>query len=592
MRRFVLIALALLVLLVVLMKRQQSRAPAAPPRSDAPPAVAANLPTGTAFPATPTAKPAHGQRLVTATISDPKTFNPITSVDAASNTATAALFDGLVRLNPLTTEQEPELAERWEYNADGTVCTFHLRHDVHWHDGQPFTAADVVFTFDVIYDEHVPNGMKHVLLVDGKRIAVEAVDDYTVRMVLPRPFAPLINSIGVGIVPKHILAASLKEQTFAQQWGIDTPPEKLIGTGQYRMTRYVPAQFLEYQRNPDYWMRDDAGNPLPYLESQTQLIVQNQDTTYLKFLSGQTDTHEARPEEVADLRAKADELQIRVDEIGLDTGTVFVSFNRNPRHYAKNGKRDPRMTWFSDLHFLKAIAHAMDKQAMIINCLNGYGKAAVAEISPENKIFHNPNLKDYDYNLDEARQLLKDGGYIDRDGDGVIEDADGHPVEFDFTTNSGNQIREKMCSILKEDWAKLGMKVNYRALDFQALVEKLYSSYDWDAVLIGFTGTLEPNSGANMLRSSGNMHFWNPDQTEPATPWEAEIDQLLEQGSRELDTEKRRTYYWRIQEILHEQLPMIETVRQTRFSAYKLALQNYRPMVWGLYRPELIRFAE
>jgi len=229
---------------------------------------------------------------------------------------------------------------------------------------------------------------------------------------------------------------------------------------------------------------------------------------------------------------------------------------------------------------------------MIQNCLNGYGKPAVAEISPENKLFHNPDLTDYPYNLDEARRLLKDAGYVDRDGDGIIEDPAGNPIEFALTTNAENQVRQKMCSILKEDWTKLGMKVNYRPLDFQALVEKLNSTFDWDAVLIGFTGTIEPNNSANFLRSNGNLHFWNPSQPTPATPWEAEIDSLLDQGSRELDVQKRRTFYWRIQQILHDQLPIILTVRQTQFVAYKQLLRNYEPTVWGLYRPELIRIAE
>jgi peptide/nickel transport system substrate-binding protein len=583
MGRFVPIAL---VLLLVLVGCQQSSEPSAPPHGEQP-AIAGSDP-----PATSTAKPAHGQRLVTATISDPKTFNPITAVDASSASATNELFDGLVRLNPVTMEEEPALAEGWERNDDGTVWTFHLRHGVRWHDHQPFTAADVVFTFNAIFDEHVPNSLKHVLMVDGQSIKVERVDDYTVRMQLPQPFAPLINSIGTPILPEHILGPSLRDGTFVQQWGIDTPPEKIVGTGPYRMTRYVPVQFIEYQRNPDYWMKDDAGRSLPYLESQTQLIVPNQDTMYLKFLSGQTDTHSPRPEEVADLRAKADQLQINMQEIGLDTGSMFIAFNRNPHHYVNDGKRDPRLTWFTDLHFLRAIAHAMDKQAMIINCLNGYGKPAVTDISPENKLFHDPNLKDYDYNLDTARQLLKEGGYVDRDSDGILEDSNGNPVELSLTTNAGNQIREKICSILKEDWGKLGIKVNYRPLDFQALVEKLYTTHDWDAVLIGFTGGIEPNNGANLLRSSGNLHFWNPDQPQPATPWEAEIDTLLDQGARELDTQKRRTYYWRIQEILHDQLPMIQTVRQLEFAAYKKLVGNYRPTVWGLYRPELIRIAE
>jgi peptide/nickel transport system substrate-binding protein len=532
------------------------------------------------------------QHLVTATISDPKTFNSLIAVDQTSATAVGDVFDALVRLNPETMEMEPLLAERWEYNADGTACTFHLRRNVHWHDGQPLTAADVAFTFEAIYDERVPNSMKHLLLIDGQRIKVEVVDDYTVRLILPRPFAPLINSLGQAILPKHILGPSLRDGTFVQQWGIDTPPDKIIGSGPYRMVRYVPAQFIEYRRNPDYWMKDDAGNSLPYLETRTVLIVPNQDTLYMKFLAGQTDTHTPRPEEVADLRAKADQLRITVEEQGLETGSTFVAFNRNPRNYVQGDQRDPRLAWFTDLHFVRAIAHAIDKQSMILNCLNGYAKPAVADISPADTVYHNPDLTDYAYDLDEARRLLREGGYIDRDGDGIIEDSAGNPVEFSLHTNAGNQVREKMCSILKEDWSKLGMRVNYRPLDFTTLVEKLDHTYDWDAVLIGFTGTTEPNNGANLLRSSGNLHLWNPSQPQPATPWEAEIDRLLDQGTRELDVQQRRRCYWRIQEILHEQLPMIETVRQTRLDAYKNKLQNYRPLVWGLYRPELIRIAD
>jgi len=524
-------------------------------------------------------------------ISDPKTFNPILVTDSASSGALSDVFESLVRLNPLTTEVEPLLAERWERNAEGTEWTFFLRRDVRWHDGAPFTAADVAFTFEVIYDERVPNSAKHVLTVDGQRIRTEIVDQYTIRFVLPRPFAPFLNSIGEPIVPRHLLAESLEQGTFAQQWGIDTPPEKIVGTGPYRIVRYEPAQFLKLQRNEQYWMRDEEGHRLPYLEEQTLLIVPNQDTLFLKFTAGQTDVHQPRPEEIVALRQLADDpgRQMVLRQIGLETGSTFVAFNRNPRYYERGGRRDPKLDWFTDKNFLRAIAHAIDKESMVRNCLFGYGQPAVSHISPENKVFHNPNLKDYAYDLEEARRWLRAGGYIDRNGDGVIEDRNGHPVEFDLTTNAENQVRQKMCSILREDWTRLGMKVNYRPLEFTTLVEKLDTRFDWDAVLLGFTGGIEPHNGANILRSSSNLHLWNPRQEKPATAWEKEIDELVEAGAREMDVEKRRRIYWRIEEILHEELPMIQTVRQTSFVAHRSYLENFRPTVWGLYRPELIR---
>ena len=210
----------------------------------------------------------HGDSLVTATISDPKTFNPLIAVDAASAEATGKIFDALLRLDPRTTLPEPMLAERWEHDEAGTTWTFHLRDGVSWHDGAPFTADDVAFTFDAIYDPGVPNSLKHVLTIGGDRIRTEVVDPQTIRLHLAEPFAPLLNSIGFDVLPKHILGAALASHTFTQQWGIDTPPEQIVGTGAYRMTRYVPSQFLQYERNPQYWMRD--GRPIGCRASRTR----------------------------------------------------------------------------------------------------------------------------------------------------------------------------------------------------------------------------------------------------------------------------------------------------------------------------------
>ena len=523
-----------------------------------------------------------GDRMVTAIISDPKTFNPITSVDSASSDAVDDIFDGLVRLNPKTTLPEGVLATSWEHDEAGTTWTFHLRRDVTWHDGAPFTADDVAFTLQAIFDPKVPNSSKHVLMVGGQPIQTEVVDPHTIKLILAEPFAPLLNSIGFGIVPKHILGASLADGTFAQMWGIDTPPEKIVGTGPYRMSRYVPAQLLHYTRNPAYWMRDEQGGALPRLPERTNLIVPDQNTIYLKFLDRQLHVYSPRPEEIDDLRKRTTELDIDLDEIGLETGMLFVSFNRNPAHYVKDGKRDPRIDWFTDPKFLQAVAHSADTKSMIQNTYFGYGEAATSATSPENKVFYNPNLKPYDYDLELAKKLLDEGEYRDRDGDGFREDSKGHVLEFELSTNAGNQVRERLCSILKEDWTKLGFKVNYRPLEFSTLVEKLSTNFEWDAMVMGFTGGVEPHNGANLLRSSGNLHMWQPNQAEPATEWEAEIDRELAAGSRELDQEKRRVHYWRIQEILHRELPMIQLVRQKRFVAAKTYLVDFVPTVWGL----------
>jgi peptide/nickel transport system substrate-binding protein len=529
-----------------------------------------------------------GDRLVTATISDPKTFNPLLSVDSASSAATSDIFEGLVRLDPHMTLPEPMLASSWEHDDAGTTWTFHLRPGVRWHDGEPFTAEDVAFTFDAIYDPKVPNSLKHVLTVGGKRVEVEVVDPLTVRLHLAEPFAPLLNSIGFAILPKHLLGKGLAEGTFTQTWGIDTPPEKVVGTGPYRMTRYVQAQLLQYQRWDGWWMHDDKSARLPRIAEQALLIVPDQNTMYLKFLDNQLHYYSPRPEEIEDIRGRAERLDVTLQRIGLDTGMLFVTFNRNPAHYLKDGTRDPKLDWFTDPHFLRAIAYSVDTKSMIANTYFGHGEPATSAISPENKIFYDPNLESYPYDLERARALLTEGGYIDRDGDGIREDAHGNPLQFDLATNAGNQVRERLCSILVEDWTKLGIRVNYRPLEFTTLVEKLSTNFEWDAMVMGFTGGVEPHNASNLLRSSGNLHLWHPNQEHPATAWEAEIDREIDLGARELDIEARKQHYWRIQEILQHELPVIQLVRQEQFVAHKSYLDGFDLTVWGLYRPERI----
>jgi peptide/nickel transport system substrate-binding protein len=537
----------------------------------------------------PNADHAAAQILYDSTNSDPRTFNPVLVTDVASGAAIGDLFEGLVKIDPRTTLPEPDLAQSWNITDGGKKITFHLRHNVKWSDGVPFTARDVLFTMRSIYDPRIPNSEVSSMLVDGKPIQAEAPDDYTVVMHLPRPFAPLLYAIAFPVIPAHALEHALASGAFTRTWDINTSPAKLISLGMYRMQRYVPGQQLSFLRNPDYWMRDANGRKLPRLHGQVLLIVPDQNAQYLRFLSGMTDVYAPRPEEVQTLIEQKAKLKIKVEKIGIDTGSLFFAFNRNPRHYIHNGVVNPKYKWFTDQNFMLALAHAVDKQGMINLCFHGLGVPSVSDVSPANKIFYNPNLKDYDYDLKLAAKLLDEAGYrMLRLG--VRGDPQGHPLVFNLTTNTGVPVRDQMCAIFKQDLATLGIKVNYRPLEFITLVKALDSTFDWDAVLIGFTGGIEPNDGADFLRSSGNLHIWDPAEPKPATPWEAEIDHLLDQGTMIMDPAQRAPYYWQIQQILHEQLPIIETILQTRYVGYRNTLENYYPTVWGLYQPEYIQF--
>ena len=264
---------------------------------------------------------------------------------------------------------------------------------------------------------------------------------------------------------------------------------------------------------------------------RTTLIVPDQNTIYLKFLDRQLHVYSPRPEEIDDIRKRSDELEVTLTKIGLDTGMLFVSFNRNPAHYVKDGKRDPRLDWFTDPKFVQAIAHSVDTKSMIQNTYFGYGEpAVVVDLAGEQAVLQPEPARP------TSTISRRHGGSSTRAGTAIATATASARtprdivIEFELSTNAGNQVRERLCSILKEDWTKLGLKVNYRPLDFATLVEKLSVNFEWDAMVMGFTGGVEPHNGANLLRSSGNLHLWQPNQKKPATPWEAEIDRELERG--------------------------------------------------------------
>lgn len=529
------------------------------------------------------------QELITATVGDPKTFNPITSSETSSSAIYGFVFEGLIEQNPFTLEFEPNLAKKWEVDESGLVWTFYLRDDVLWNDGKhKFSAKDVLFTLNAIYG--VPNGMQDILTIDGKKIEAKVIDDYTIKFILPVKFAPFLSVMQWSILPEFVLGKSLQDGTFENQWSIATSPEKLIGTGPYKLVEYESAQHAKYIRNPHYWKKDEQGNQLPYIKKRTVLIVQDANTAFLKFKNSETHFYSPSPEYVAELEDGEDALGIRVEEIGIGLGVEFLTFNRNSRYYIKKGKTDPKLNWFSDKEFLKAVSHSIDKESIIISVLYGMGEIAPAIVAPSNYVFTNSSLKDYEYDPELAEEILDKAGYVDTDDDGIREDKDGNKLEFDLSTNAGNNTREKLCSMIKQDLEDVGIKVNFRPLEFNTLVQKLMDNYEWDAIVIGLTGGSEPHNGANVYKSGGKLHMWNPAQEKAATKWEEEIDDLIIRGVQELDLKKRVKIYHRLQEILHQELPFIVMPRSLSYTAYSQNIENYFITVFGTYKAERMFF--
>jgi len=523
-----------------------------------------------------------GGTFVLTQISDPSTFSWRMIRDDASSGPTELFTEGLVEAHGLTTEIIPALAESWTVGKDGRTWVFKLREGVKWFDGVEFTADDVIFNFNVIFDPKIPNQTKDQLTIADKPITFRKLGKYKIEFKTPVPFGPFLRNIGTGLQPKHILEQAWNEGRFTQMWGINTPPKELIGTGPYIMQSYVPGQRITFLRNPNYYRVDKKGQRLPYLARVVRVIVPNLEASRLKFEAGETDTYAVRGVEFAAFKAREQQGNYTLYEGGPTFTLNFLALNLNPR-----GIRPPKLTWFSNQKFRQAVAHAVDKRTLIAQV---FASRAVEQWGPvpiPAKAFYDESaLKKYPYDLRRAEQLLAEAGFT-KGGDGFLRDRDGNVVEFVLSTNAGNTEREAMGNIISTDLRKLGMKVAFTPEAFPSLVSKLTTSFNWEAIIIGLTGGVDAHV-PTYWRSDGALHLWNPRQDNPATPWEIEMDRLVDQGASTVDQAKRKEIYKRLQEIVSDQVPLIFLVAPTVHTAVRNTLGNiryggaFRGVLWNL----------
>jgi len=516
----------------------------------------------------------YGGVFVVAQITDPRTFNYIVAQETSSTAMLAPVFDGLVEQNYITGEIEPALAESWTVSKDGRTWVFTLRQGVTWHDGKPVTADDVIFTFGAIFTEGVQTSYKDTLSFDGKPVRYRKLDARRVEFKTEKPVGTFLRLIGAPILPRHKLADALARGAaeFNRSWGVNTPPREIVGTGPYIMQEYVPGQRVTYLRNTKYWKVDRAGNRLPYLTRYVRLIVPNLDALRLKFLARETDFYAARPREFSEFKQLEREGNFTVYDGPETFASEFVVFNQNPA-----GVKPPKLAWFQDVRFRRAINHAIDRATIANQIYAGRATPAWGPLSVGNKLYYNDKLPRYEYNLARAEQLLAEAGY--RKGpDGVLRDPQGNVVEFVLSTNAENNDRVAMGNILRQDWTKLGIKVTFAPEAFNTLVGKLVGTFNWEAIIIGLTGGIEPVTGKNVWLSSGSLHMWWPKQEKPATEWEAELDRLFAQAESEVNQDKRKQLYFRWQQVVAEQVPILYFSYPKTQPAVRNTLGNVTPI--------------
>ena len=530
----------------------------------------------------------YGGSLVASTIGEgPKTFNPFNTKDNISAMMSEIMYDGLLTTHPVTGQPIPKLAKSFSVNGNDYII--HLRHGIKWSDGKPITADDVVFTWqNIIFDGFGNTSTRDSIIIDGKLPTVKKIDDYTVEFKTPQPFAPFIRMLSTSIAPKHIFEPAVKKgkEYFETFLSTNIDPKILVTSGAFKLKEYEPAQRVVFERNPNYYMINKNNQKLPYLDKLVYLIVGDINNEVLKFEGGELDTIGLQGANVARFKELEKHSNFKVYNLGPDTGTMFVSFNLNNRK-DKNGKYFvdlKKQRWFQDKNFRQAVDYAIDRKNMVLNIANGLA-APLYTAESLNSIYLNKNLKPYDRNIEKSKDLLKKSGYW-WDKKGHLMDKFGNHVEFNLFTNAGNTEREAIGVMVKQDLEDLGMKINFKPIEFNSLVNKLVNTSDWDIVIMGLTGSpLEPNGGKNVWMSNGTLHMFNQRPAgytkDDRYPWEKELDYLYTQGALATTFEARKKFYDEYQKIVYEEKPFVYIYSPLRITAIRTKFKNVFPTSLG-----------
>ena len=487
--------------------------------------------------------------------SEPKTFNPLLVEEDSSDTVRYLTGGVLVRLNRENQKLQPGLATAWKLSKDGRTITFTLRQDVKFSDGTPFSADDVAYTVQQMMDPSLHSSIGDTFRSGEGKTETRVVSPANVVITFPAPVA------GLDRLFDQVAIMSSKSGR-----------KEMAVLGPYYVAENKAGSYLILQRNPNYWKHDVSGRPLPYIDSVRLDIQQNRDLELLRMERGEIDLVNSIDAEYYE-KLVADKAGLAHDA-GPSLDSEHMWFNQVPAAPIADYKK----AWFQSTNFRSAVSESINRADLARIAFRGHAQPAVGIVSPANQFWFNSKLQPHRFDQKHALQRLQQDGF--RMQDGVLHDGAGHVVEFSIITNAGNKYRERMATMIQQDLAGVGIKVNVVTLDFPSLIERITRTFNYEACLLGLVNTeLDPASVMNVWLSSGENHQWNPSEKTPATVWEAEIDRLMRAQASTLNDHKRKQYFDRVQEIAWEQEPFIYLVTKNALSAVSTSVANAHPVV-------------
>ena len=465
-------------------------------------------------------QPAYGDAIVAGLSGNPSILIPMLAGDTASHDVAGLIFNGLVKYDT-DLSVTGDLAESWDISPDGLVITFHLKKGVKWTDGVEFTADDVMFGYKTIIDEKTATPYKGDYLQVKK---AEVLDRYTFRVAYDKPFAPALTTWGsLVVLPKHLLEGKdITKSKFARN---------PVGMGPYKLKKWAAGQEVVLESNRDYF------EGRPFIDRYIYRIIPDPATRFIELRAGGLDSMSLTP---IQYKKQTDNEFFRKN---------FRKFRYPVPSYTYMGF-NLRHPWFKDKRVRQAIAHGIDKEEIVDVVLFGLGRPATGPYVP-NTWYYNPDVRQYEYYISKAQKLLKEAGWSDTDNNGIL-DKDGKPFEFTILTNMGNSLRKNTATIIQWRLRKIGINVRIRVLEWSAFINEFIDKRRFEVVILGWSLGFEPDQ-YDIWHSSktGEKEFNFVSYSNP------EVDELLEKGRSTFDVEKRKKAYYRIQEILADELPYI-----------------------------------
>jgi len=462
--------------------------------------------------------PTQGDAIVTASIGEPSTLVPVLASDAPSHDICGLIFNTLVKYDR-DIQLVGDLAERWEVREGGLEILFFLKRGVRWHDGAPFTAADVQFTYERHIDPKVPTPYRSDF---DKVVSLEVLDDYTVRVRYKEPFAPAVSGWAKWIMPKHLLdGENLMRTPFK---------EHPIGTGPFRFHRWIRGDRIELTANPDYF------EGRPYIDWYVYRIIPDQGTIFLELQAQGLDQGGLTP------------LQYERMTDTPHFTKAFRKFRYPSLGYTYMGYnlKDPR---FADIRVRQAFNLAINKQEIIGGVLLGLGEISTGPF-PKKSWAYNPKVQPPPYDPGAAKALLTQAGWKDANGDGLLERA-GQTFSFTLLTNQGNRQRLLTAQIIARRLRAVGIEMKIRVIEWATFIDEFINKRRFEAVLLGWGLSWDPDP-YDIWHSSktgeGEFNFLGY-----ANP---KADQLIAAGRATFSKDKRRRLYQEFHELLYQDQPV------------------------------------